>query len=83
LVYYAHEKTLLIFLAGFYFFLIQAASEMALTALMNLMIRIIFMIPALVFYGIFVASQSLHPKNIWQQERNKLIIIMGHLKKKK
>jgi len=41
------------------------------------------MIPALVFYGIFVASQSLHPKNIWQQERNKLIINMGHLKKKK
>jgi len=35
---------------------------------MNLMIRNDFMIPALVFHGIFVASQSLRLKNIWQQE---------------
>jgi len=27
---------------------------------MNLIIRMIFVIPALVFHGVFVASQSLH-----------------------
>jgi len=35
----------------------------------EIMIWIIFMIPALVFHGIFVASQSLHLKNIWQQKK--------------
>jgi len=45
---------------------------------MNLMIRMIFMIPALVFHGIFVASQSLCLKNNGIRKNNSQVHFAWH-----